>query len=130
MPLVDKELRKAYHREYYRNRLHTDEAFRKDHRERVRKTKAKTTKANKELVATFRSHGCLLCPEATPCCLTAHHVRPEDKGFNIGDAGSLGYSTQKVKEELQKCVCLCFNCHAKYHAGVVSLPDKTQSVFV
>ena len=34
---------------------------------------------------------------------------------------SRSYSPDRVRKELAKCVCLCMNCHAKVHAGRVSI---------
>ena len=40
--------------------------------------------------------------------LTFHHIIPEDKKYRI----DVGYINKKdFAEELQKCVCLCANCH-------------------
>lgn len=46
-----------------------------------------------------------------PTALTFHHT--EGKTFGIAHANCRAWS--KVKQELDKCVCLCLNCHAEEH---------------
>lgn len=50
-------------------------------------------------------------------CLGAmefHHLDPKEKDFSIGNKGYTR-SWDKVKEELDKCVLLCANCHREEH---------------
>lgn len=49
-------------------------------------------------------------------CLAAldfHHVDPSKKKFGI--SLKLGRSWDKLKDELQKCIILCANCHTEEH---------------
>jgi hypothetical protein len=43
-----------------------------------------------------------------------HHRDPEGKDFGISRAATL-MSWEKIKDELDKCVLLCSNCHAEIH---------------
>lgn len=43
-----------------------------------------------------------------------HHLDPQQKDFGIGSNGHTR-SWDKVKQELDKCVMLCANCHRKRH---------------
>lgn len=65
-------------------------------------------------MADFKKLGCQLCPETDPCCLEAHHVKKKNwvVGSNLGH-----FSPRTFSKELEKCVCLCSNCHLKVHAG-------------
>lgn len=118
MPLKDPVARREYHSNYNRDRYKNDPEFRKQQISRVRATEVRKKKASGQLIAQFRSRGCAFadCPETSPCCLTAHHLNPEEKDFNVGDALRRRLSSARVQAELAKCVCLCFNCHAKVHA--------------
>lgn len=107
--------------EYYRNRLYTDPEFKERHYRHVRERTARMRKAIALLVSEFRKKGCLVCEEMEPCCLEAHHTNPDNKEFNIASSASAGYSLKRVRSELEKCVCLCRNCHTKVHAEVLSL---------
>jgi hypothetical protein len=37
------------------------------------------------------------------------HMR--DKTFNIANASTIGYSLERIKEEINKCQIVCSNCH-------------------
>jgi len=59
-------------------------------------------------------------------CLDAlelHHISSSEKDFGISDKGYTR-SWAKIKEELDKCVLLCANCHRETHAGM-QLPEET-----
>jgi ribosomal protein L30E len=54
-------------------------------------------------------------------CSTAlefHHKNPNEKDFGIGYKGYTR-SWDKIKEELDKCVLVCSNCHREIHAGLI-----------
>ena len=57
---------------------------------------------------------CLKCGESEFSCIAFHHVDPATKAFCVGD-GTLKYSKEAVVSEIKKCVCLCENCHRKFH---------------
>lgn len=69
---------------------------------------------------------CLLCPENDPVCIDFHHLDPRYKRRALVD--SLRSSFKALKAEMAKCVCLCANCHRKFHAGRVTLPPGTQTL--
>lgn len=117
------EARRKYHRDYMSRKMGTDPVFKKKHLARVKRNDARYRRELNLVVQTFRSAGCLLCPEKTKCCLVAHHLDPATKDFEIGNATARKLSAARVREELLKCVCLCMNCHAKVHAGVAQLPS-------
>jgi uncharacterized Zn finger protein len=58
---------------------------------------------------------CADCGEQHPAALHFHHLHSEDKLFSLGDAVQKGYSLNKIKEEINKCIILCANCHAIRH---------------
>ncbi len=68
----------------------------------------------------YKSSGCIVCKETELSCLDLHHTDPEQKDFTISDARTLSW--KRIESELQKCAVLCRNCHAKFHAGVITLP--------
>lgn len=53
------------------------------------------------------------CVEA----LQFHHLDPTQKDFGISEIGT-NRSWETIKTELDKCVCLCGNCHTEVHAGL------------
>ena len=54
--------------------------------------------------------------------LEFHHLNPNEKDFGIGAKGYTR-SYQRIKEELDKCICVCSNCHKEIHAGIISLEE-------
>ena len=50
-----------------------------------------------------------------PHAFDFHHVDPNAKEFSIGGDGSTR-SWERVKQELDKCLLLCANCHREEHA--------------
>lgn len=57
---------------------------------------------------------CSQCDENHPATLDFHHVDKNHKDFSISEAYKFG-SLTKLKNELDKCVILCSNCHRKLH---------------
>lgn len=126
MPLKDPEARRAYQSQYNRGRYHSDPEFKKRHIGHVRAVDQRRKKVLQQVIRDFRHAGCHACGEMDPCCLVAHHTDPEQKEFDLGNAIRRKYGLQRVIEELKKCVCLCMNCHAKLHAGVIKLSGIEQ----
>lgn len=69
-----------------------------------------------------RSLRCRLCRESEPACLDLHHLDPSTKDMTVSEA-LRAYSIERVWKEIEKCVVLCSNCHRKFHAGIMELPD-------
>jgi hypothetical protein len=115
----DKEAYNAYQRQWYKKKMQ-DKAFKEKRYKRNSKNNLKYKQTNLELVKEFRKNGCLVCQEITSCCLCAHHLDPSSKEFDVGVMINR-YCKNRVEAELKKCVCLFHNCHAKLHAGVISL---------
>jgi len=120
MPYANPEKQKEYHRQYMKTYL-ADRSNRRKHLARVRKNTALYRDEIRSVLAEFKSRGCVMCPEKELCCMSAHHLRSEDKEFALAKATGLGLSVEKVKLELKKCVCLCENCHRKVHAGLLKI---------
>ena len=123
MPLKNPEARRAYHREYMRKRYAEDPEFKAKHAERVRKNDAKRLQQISDLILEWKRRGCEnpACAETDPCCLVAHHVDSDRKNFTIALGKKRKLSISAIKNELTLCICLCSNCHAKVHAGVLIL---------
>lgn len=65
----------------------------------------------------IKSHGngCNICGYNK--CIDAldfHHIDPRTKKFSISNTGHHGID--ELKEEAEKCIILCANCHREIHA--------------
>ncbi len=78
----------------------------------------------KSLSIEYKGGSCQVCGyNRYPGALELHHINKSEKGFGIGDKGYTR-SWEKVKEELDKCILLCANCHREVGAGITQLPKE------
>ena len=63
----------------------------------------------------------MICGETEPVCLDFHHIDPNEKDFTIGKHRNK--SKENLMKEIEKCVCICANCHRKIHAGIINLEN-------
>ncbi len=98
-----------------------DPENKKKHIERVRRNDARYKQQVDEIIAAWKIGGCRICHETAECCLVAHHLDPSGKDFAIGDGRAKKIGPTRIAAELAKCACLCTNCHAKVHAGLLTL---------
>lgn len=71
----------------------------------------------KQCMVDYKGGKCQLCNYNS--CLSAldfHHVDPSKKNFSFGSNHNFG--AKKLKEELNKCICLCKNCHAEVEQAI------------
>lgn len=74
----------------------------------------------KSKAVNYKGNMCNLCSyNKYNGALEFHHLNTNNKDFNISDLRT--YSWEKLKNELDKCVLLCANCHREIHAGVTKL---------
>ena len=73
----------------------------------------------KEILVEYKGGKCEICGYNK--CISAlefHHLDPNEKDFGIGQKGYTR-SIEKNKEEANKCILVCANCHREIH-------EKTQ----
>ncbi len=83
-------------------------------------------KIKRKLVAEAGG-ACALCGYSN--CLAAlqfHHLDRSSKAFPLSLRG-VTKSLQRIREEADKCVLLCANCHAEVEAGVTTMDEATAS---
>jgi hypothetical protein len=69
----------------------------------------------KVLAIEYKGGKCAICGyNKCNMALTFHHIDPSTKEFEISGAHCLSWD--RLKAELDKCVMLCHNCHAEFHA--------------
>ena len=57
---------------------------------------------------------CVKCGESRTYILDFHHIGKEAKEFGISRS-IRGRGRKAIEKEVQKCVCLCRNCHTEFH---------------
>lgn len=73
----------------------------------------------REMAIDYKGGSCQICGyNRCGAALDFHHVDEKQKEFGISAKGYTR-SWEKVKEELDKCVMLCANCHREVHAGLL-----------
>ena len=77
----------------------------------------------KELLVEYKGGKCEICGY-NKCigALEFHHINPNEKEFGIGQKGYTR-SIEKNKEEVDKCILVCANCHREIHNGLIDLSD-------
>lgn len=84
---------------------------------RIRKYK----KENKEWFLKLKETlSCCVCGESESSCLDFHHINSNEKEFDIANKSEA--SKKQILNEINKCACLCANCHRKHHAGKLFAP--------
>jgi len=111
MPIKDKEANRIYQREWARKNG---------------KTKRKNQKGpqnRQKLVDEAKSKPCVCCRVQYPiCCMDLHHADNSAKTVSLTGLTRTG-PYDKLKEEVDKCVPLCANCHRMVHSEIKQLPD-------
>lgn len=82
-------------------------------------------KKQKRAAVEYKGGKCQLCGyDKCVEALQFHHLDPNEKDFGIGGKGETR-KWETIKTELDKCICLCANCHAEVHAGLASIGRAT-----
>ena len=89
--------------------------------EYLKKAVANRRKTLKAKALEYKGNKCIFCSyRQYEGALEFHHKDPLTKSFGIGQKGYTR-SWQKVKDELDKCILVCSNCHKEVHAGIRSI---------
>ena len=96
-----------------------------DRREELIRAVAKRRRKVKTLAIEYKGGKCQICGYSKfQGALDLHHINGKDKKFGIADKGYTR-SWEKVREELDKCVLVCANCHREIEGGITQLPEET-----
>lgn len=89
------------------------------YRENIEKNKERTKNNKLKSLSWFKniknSLSCSNCGESHFSCLDFHHINENEKEFTLSEIKK--ESIKRIINELNKCACLCANCHRKHHAG-------------
>jgi hypothetical protein len=94
-----------------------------DRREYLIKAVAKRRRKIKLMAIEYKGGKCQICGyDKYPGALDLHHISGK-KDFGIGDKGYTR-SWERIKQELDKCILVCANCHREIEAGITQLPKE------
>ena len=83
---------------------------------------ARRRKKLRDMAREYKGGKCMICGyDKCQRALSFHHLDPKKKSFGISEKG-LTRSWDKIKEELDKCILICSNCHMEVHDGITQLP--------
>lgn len=87
----------------------------------------RVTKRRQELkkkAINYKGGKCEICSYSKSIrALEFHHIDPSQKDFGVAAKGYTR-SWEKVKEELDKCILLCSNCHSETHERIENEKQK------
>ena len=124
MPYKDKEKAKKHAKEYWKK--YNQYPKRKVIIKKAQ-TKFRQSPKGKECSKRFynlrrlklhelKINGCNNCGyHKNDTALNFHHIDPKVKKFNLGINCFTKHSEEEIKEELNKCILLCANCHKELH---------------
>jgi len=99
-------------------------SYRTDNRFRCRKCSSdaviKRRQNLKKMSVEYKGGKCSLCGYNK--CISAlafHHLNPNEKDFQISGKS---ISWDKIKNELEKCILVCSNCHQEIHTNLIHIP--------
>lgn len=98
-----------------------------DRAEYLKSAVSQRRKLLKKKAVSYLGEKCSLCGYDT--CIDAlefHHIDPTQKDFGISYKG-ITRSWEKIKDELDKCILVCLNCHKEIHAGLVAASSGNRS---
>ena len=95
-----------------------------DRRKYLIKAVAKRRKAIKEKAIEYLGGKCYFCGyNRSYAALDFHHIDEGSKKFGLSQDG-LTRSWERTKQELDKCVLVCSNCHREIHVGLLQLSTE------
>lgn len=90
-----------------------------DRKEYLIKAVSKRRKRIKEMAIEYKGGKCIFCGyNRCHSALDFHHIDAAGKEFGVSLDG-LTRSWERTKNELDKCVLVCANCHREIHAGML-----------
>lgn len=102
----------------------TEFILRADGRYRCKKCAVDAVKRKREKIKldliNYKGGKCEICGYNK--CLSAlefHHINSNEKDFGISEKGYTR-SLEKNKEEVDKCILVCANCHREIHENLIT----------
>jgi len=76
--------------------------------------------SEKQKAVDYKGGRCQICGyDRSLRALQFHHLDPSKKDFTLSHHSHFIF--ENFKEEIDKCILICANCHAEIHDGLISL---------
>ena len=106
---------------YYKNRENVLKISRKSYQHNkikiIKKTKQRKRQYKIDYIL-YKGGKCAICGlefnGENQIVFDFHHINPENKSFEIAHT-KISLSNKKMRNELDKCLLLCANCHLELH---------------
>ena len=96
-----------------------------DRAEYLKKAVANRRRKLREMVVEYKGGRCTLCGyKGYIGAFDLHHTDQSKKEFGLSARG-LTRSWEKIKEEADKCILVCANCHREIHGNYTQPPTAT-----
>lgn len=96
----------------------------KDRAKYLIKAVAKRRKALRQKSIDYLGGKCIVCGYAKyESALEFHHLDDKSKDFGLSEKG-MTRSWERIRQELDKCVIVCANCHREIHGKKLQLPVR------
>lgn len=118
---INKQQNKLHYRCNDCRRKAAKKSYAKHRESTVAKVVARNKQKRSWLQEIKSTLSCCVCGETDVSCLDFHHVDASEKDFEVSVAVQQA-SRRALIEEINKCACLCANCHRKHHAGRLKAP--------
>lgn len=106
------EERREYWKSWYERNKH-----RADYKAADKATKYRIRKERNAWWLEYRKQfSCTKCGFSDSRALDFHHLDPSQKDLEVSTLVSHAYSKESILNEIEKCICLCANCHRITHA--------------
>jgi len=98
-----------------------------DRAEYMRKAVRKRRNKLRTMAREYKGGKCFLCGyKKCKDALEFHHIDIKGKDFSISKDGTTR-SWERIKNEIEKCILVCANCHRELHSQKRSLSKKLES---
>ena len=110
MPYKDPDKQKQAQRQHYQDN------------KAVYAKRSETARQKRQAIVRSLMTPCLMCGDYDAAIMDWHHLDPSTK---VGGINELAKSKplQVALDEIEKCICLCSNCHRKLHFYNLSPPE-------
>lgn len=93
-------------------------------------------RAIKHILVEYKGGVCVECGyDKCEGALQFHHLDPQSKDFSLSHINPNSISMEELQKEVDKCIILCANCHAKKHfvddkvGLIMRLPPSSSPVY-